>query len=365
MAAIWRLFGSTTLLVAASLCLFSANLALADDDDNDMSESVHLPRPQGMQQEQRQDSQQDNQPVRQEQPRDPSLTLNRQQAREYMVVLINKDRAAEQLQPVVLDMVASEAGQSHTDEMVAHGYHGHWGMDGKKPPQRYTEGGGRDYVAENAWFSGFTEGTKGKPDADPFFSREELERAESVFMAEKPPMDGHRKNILNPSHDGVGVCLSRATGNGDTFRMAMTQEFVDHYGAYQEIPHELTIGDQVTVAGQLYPNFHLHDITVYREDLPKPMSIAQLNATYSYNFPDRVVVYFPPPFHSDIPISVTTTQQGEQFSAEIPIEKKLGGEGLYSIGIWAVPLATGKPIMVSLRTIAVTKRAHDKSKSAR
>jgi hypothetical protein len=294
--------------------------------------------------------------------RDPRLTLNRQQARIYMVELINKDRAAEQLPPVILDMVASEAGQAHTEEMVANGYHGHWGMDGKKPPERYTEGGGRDYDMENAWFSGFKEGGKAKPDQDPYFSKEELEKAEYTFICEKPPMDGHRKNILTPQHNGVGICLSRATGHDYHFRMALTQEFVNHYGTYAPMPYQATFGDVVTVAGQLYPGLRLHDITVFREDLPKPMTIDELNATYSYPFPPKAAVYFPPPFRSEVPISVTETQQGQQFSLQIPIEKKLGGEGLYSIGIWAIPANDQKPVMVSVRTLEVTKHGHDKSK---
>jgi len=380
---------AAVILLAASLELWSTGRVLADDDDNDTSESVRLPRQQGMQpgtarivppgeqdagsampppvmqaddaaptpQEDRQEGQSNE--------RDPSLTLDRQQARLYMVELINRDRAAEHLPPVILDMVASQAGQSHTEEMVANGYHGHWGMDGTKPPQRYTEGGGRDYDMENAWFSGFKEGGKAKPDQDPHFSKEELEKAEYTFISEKPPMDGHRKNILTPQHNGVGICISRATGQDYHFRMALTQEFINHYGVYGEMPYEATFGDVVTLAGQLYPGFRLHDITVFREDLPKPMTLDELNATYSYPFPPKVVVYFPPPFRSEIPISVTETQQGEQFSAQIPIEKKLGAEGLYSIGIWATPLSDGKPVMVSIRTITVTKRGHDKSKAAR
>jgi uncharacterized protein YkwD len=372
-----------TWLVAAgclSLC-GCGGAAFGDDDDNDFSEKLRIPRSQGTQAgvpepgtarlapPAEDDSQRLPAPVMQpddtqEMPpqRDPRLTLNRQQARIYMVELINKDRATEHLPPVILDMVASEAGQAHTEEMVANGYHGHWGMDGKKPPERYTEGGGRDYDMENAWFSGFKEGGKAKPDQDPYFSKEELEKAEYTFISEKPPMDGHRKNILTPQHNGVGICLSRATGHDYHFRMALTQEFINHYGTYAQMPYQATFGDAVTVAGQLYPGFHLHDITVFREDLPKPMTIDELNATYSYPFPPKAAVYFPPPFHSDVPISVTETQQGQQFSLQIPIEKKLGGEGLYSIGIWAIPANDPKPVMVSVRTIEVTKHGHDKSK---
>ena len=59
---------------------------------------------------------------------------------------------------------------------------------GKAAAKRYTEGGGNDYVSENAWYEGFKEGNDLKPDADPKFSREELAQAEKSFIDEQPPM---------------------------------------------------------------------------------------------------------------------------------------------------------------------------------
>ncbi|HEY9776504.1 MAG TPA: hypothetical protein V6C81_22270 [Planktothrix sp.] len=76
-------------------------------------------------------------------------TMNLAEARNFIVVLINKDRRKANLSPVTLDKIASECGQRHTDEMVTVGYLSHWDTGGKKPTQRYTEGGGVDDDSEN------------------------------------------------------------------------------------------------------------------------------------------------------------------------------------------------------------------------
>src|SRR2546421_8853587 len=60
-----------------------------------------------------------------------TLTLDR--ARQYMLELINRDRAAKHLAAVKLDLVATAAGQKHADEMAAQQYLAHWNLDGKLP----------------------------------------------------------------------------------------------------------------------------------------------------------------------------------------------------------------------------------------
>src|SRR5436309_1381667 len=58
---------------------------------------------------------------------DDALTLD--QARQYMLELINRDRAAKRLVPVMLDPVATSAGQKHAEEMAAYKYLAHWNLE--------------------------------------------------------------------------------------------------------------------------------------------------------------------------------------------------------------------------------------------
>ena len=64
----------------------------------------------------------------------PDGRLSLDEARLYLVGLINRDRASGGLRPVTLDPgPATAAAQSHADDMAAHGYLGHWGSDGSVP----------------------------------------------------------------------------------------------------------------------------------------------------------------------------------------------------------------------------------------
>src|SRR5438067_13876930 len=69
------------------------------------------------------------------------LTL--EQARSYMLELINRDRGYCGLRPVLLDPVASRAGQDQAEEMAAHSYLAHFNLQGDSPQQRYARCGGR------------------------------------------------------------------------------------------------------------------------------------------------------------------------------------------------------------------------------
>src|SRR5580693_6968290 len=61
----------------------------------------------------------------------PGAKLTLEQARRFMVDLINRDRASAGLGPVELDAgPPSRAGQAHAEDMARNGYLGHWGTDG-------------------------------------------------------------------------------------------------------------------------------------------------------------------------------------------------------------------------------------------
>ena len=191
-------------------------------------------------------------------------------ANKYMLKLINKDRASLKLPPVEWDDTAAKAGKLHADEMASNGYLSHWTMDGRKPDQRYNEVGGKDAVMENAFVS--LEGTaaegSGAPIklpllSSPVFRRYELDKIESSFFNEKPPYDGHRKNIIDPMHNYAGVGLGFASAPGSGIRTSCAQEFVTRLGEYGDIPQQVKVGSNFTLTGKLAKGVQLDII-----DLP-------------------------------------------------------------------------------------------------
>lgn len=285
---------------------------------------------------------------------DGSEQLALEDARKYLLSLINKDRSAEHLPLVELDDVATKAGQLHAEEMVMNGYLSHWGLDGKKPYMRYTDCGGADEDSENAYLIGDT-GIKLPLAAEQKFARKDLETIESSFMAEKPPDDGHRKNILEPSHNYVGLALALAK-QGDEYAIGCTQEFIDRYGVYDPLPKTVKHGDHISVSGTLNKGVKFDLIELSWEEAPHPMSIAELNKTYAYGSADKdLQSWWAKGVSVDPSATVSETDKGTNFQLDIPLSKPDWKPGMYSVYVWAYPPGTKESVIVSERTILMTK----------
>jgi hypothetical protein len=253
-----------------------------------------------------------------------------------------------------MDETATRAGDIHSDEMAEFGYLAHWTMDGRKPDQRYTECGGKDNVAENVDAMNTPNPEKLALCQKQLFTKKDLEEVEGQFFNEKPPNDGHRVNIIDRNHTAVGIGLSVAgtePGAEDGFpRMACTQEFVNHYGTYGDIAQAVAPGDPVVVEGTIDKGMHFDCIDIRWEKFPEPMTIEELDKTYSYSIPDEVVSsYFPPPFESPAPVNVTEQAGCEHFSVEIPTNKQWKA-GLYYLTIWAKMKDKKEAYQISTRT---------------
>lgn len=263
-------------------------------------------------------------------------------AREYLLAIVNRDRAAEGLSPVVMDETAARAGQVHAEDMARFGYTAHWGTDGSVPEQRYTQAGGQHIVFENA--ACFFDGQKRALDADATFSAESLDRIQKAFMDEVPPNDGHRKNILNPRHTHVGFGVARPVGIDQP---CLTHEFLDVYGAYSELPKRARRGRTLEIAGEVKAPAAFGGIGIGHEPSPKRLSPAELNQTSSYRMPTPFATYFPPGFVSPQPVKL----EGQHFSLDLALSR---GPGRYSISIWGrFPGGGDELSMTSLRTVLV------------
>ncbi len=273
----------------------------------------------------------------------PQSPMSLDDARGYLLRLINRDREAEGLEPVARDAAAEKAGQEHAVDMATHGYTAHIGTDGSVPELRYTNAGGTGMVQENV--ACIVDGKDRKLDANGPFSAENLESIEALFIGEKPPNDGHRRNILTPWHTHVGIGIAKPAG---VPLLCVAQEFVDHYGDYTPLPVSARLGKSIRVAGNITPPAVFAGIGLARIDTPQAQNAAQLNQTHSYPVPAPYVTYFPEGFVTPIPVKVN----GKHFAIDVPLNDQRR-PGIYEVSVWARVPETSKLIMVSLRTISV------------
>ncbi len=266
-----------------------------------------------------------------------------EQARRYVLALVNRDRAEHGLSQLALDDAANRAGQRHAEDMARVGYTAHWGSDGSVPEQRYSEAGGSDFVQENAGC--LADGKQRKLDAVPRFEAAQLERVERAFMDEKPPRDGHRRNILKPGHSALGVGVARPSGID---LACLSQEFVDDYGDYDALPKTARAGAMLHVEGDVKGNVVFGGVGVGRIDPEQPLTAAYLNTTYTYAVPSPTDLYFPKGFVTKKPVEVN----GKHFRIDVPLGKS-GQAGRYEVSVWGKFPGSGEQLdMVSLRVVS-------------
>jgi uncharacterized protein YkwD len=278
----------------------------------------------------------------------PRASLSMDEAREYMVQLINRDRASMGLAPVTLDRgPPTRAGQAHAEDMAASGYLGHWGTDGSVPEQRFTEAGGTDMVLENA--SCFVDERRRTLDRSARIDPRAVEQAEDMFFHEQPPMDGHRKNILKPWHKVVGIGVAQDVATPTEVPVpCFAQEFVDPYGTYAPIPRRMAVGGTLHVAGVISAPAAFAGIGLARVDAPAPIAVAEVNRRRSYPVPAPYQMYWPPGYQTPIPVKT----KDNRFSIDVPVSDG-GKRGMYEVSVWATVPGSPDFAIVSLRTMTV------------
>ncbi len=279
----------------------------------------------------------------------PAGKLTLDQARRYMLELVNRDRKSQGLGPVALEPgPATVAAQRHADDMLRLGFLGHWGSDGSIPEQRHTEAGGVDMVLENALC--MTDEVRRTLDGHLLLERAEIERAERMFFDEVPPNDGHRKNILRPQHTHVGIGIALPVRTPTEIPVpCFVQEFTDHYATYEPLSKTAAPRQMVHLAATLDPRMTPGGFGIARVDLPKPLPPTELNRRRSYPVPAPYQNFWPQGFKTPVAVQVT----GTTMRVDVP----LGDEpGLYEISTWAKPASgTGEYRMIGLRTVRVER----------
>ncbi|MEO8183216.1 MAG: hypothetical protein ABI895_30660 [Deltaproteobacteria bacterium] len=220
----------------------------------------------------------------------------------------------------------------------------HWGSDGSVPEERYTLAGGAHFVQENA--ACFFDATERRLDPRAIFETGPLEQIEAAFMAEVPPHDGHRKNILKSTHTGLGIGLAQPAGLAQP---CMTQEFVDMRGKYEVLPRKAKLGQNVRVAGELAEPLRFGGVGLSRIESRRPLTAKHLNGTSSYPIPAPYQTYFPEGYQTPKPVQLV----GRQFSVELPLTDRKR-PGRYGVSVWAIYPDSGEQlVMVSLRVVDV------------
>jgi uncharacterized protein YkwD len=297
-------------------------------------------------------------------PEVPEL-LTLPQAREYMLSLINRQRAEAHCQPVQLDDTACTAGQLHSDTMAEVHFNSHWHPDGKKPPQRYSDLGGFDYVMENSHGTGESPPFVVSIAEKQLFDKREIEQEENCYFDEKPPNDGHRKNILDPQHTHVGLGLtlielkvkSELDGQQDINRdLVSSQEFINKRASkFTQSDTSLYKGKTYALSGELDANATFYDFQLAREDAPKAIPLYILKDGTQplyhggYDLPaEEVLAAFPPPY---IPTEhAKVTLDAKKFVCEITPANNWRA-GIYYITVWAQIDGVQQPVPISLHTL--------------
>jgi hypothetical protein len=265
-----------------------------------------------------------------------------------MVTLINRDRASQGLSPVVLDEgPPTIAGQAHAEDMARLGFLGHWGSDGSVPEQRLTEAGGGDADFENAYC--VTDEKRRTLETSPHIAPAEIERAESMFFNEQPPMDGHRKTILGKwrKRVGIGIAMPRPAEN-EIIVPCISQEFVDTYGTYDALPKSIKLGTTLHIAGTVSNDVKIGAVGLGRIEDPKPLPPSELNKRRSYPQPQPYEMFWPHGYQTRIDLKTT----GQSFSIDVPVSDH-GQRGLYEVSVWVQHPGEKSFGAVSLRTIRV------------
>jgi len=123
-------------------------------------------------------------------------------AEEQMLVLLNRARAENGLEPVSLDPTIREVARAYSTNMFQQGFFAHNDQDGRSPFDRMRAGGVRFGAAG-----------------------ENLALAPTVQIAHDGLMNspGHRANILNPRYRRIGIGVADGGMHGKMF----TQNFAD------------------------------------------------------------------------------------------------------------------------------------------
>ncbi len=187
--------------------------------------------------------------------------------------IINISRRKFNAGPVILDILASRVANKMCREAAENNFLGHWNTSGEKPYQRYAFAGGFDHVSENAYGEWSSENLE----SGNIKIGQMMRTGHENFMAERAPNDGHKKTIIEKSHNFVGIGFYLT---GKQFRYY--EEFIDRYLEFENIPAEVKVDEPFNIIVSTTDKNFLYFMIVYYENFPKPMLAAEISRKGSY-----------------------------------------------------------------------------------
>ena len=191
-------------------------------------------------------------------------------AKLVLLELINKHRKKHHKQPVELDIHACRSANKTAQDAALNKYMGHWDSQGKKPYHRYALDGGDAHVSENA--SGVESTDFFKQDIDEMISL--MKENHMLMYNERPPLDGHRLNILDPYHNQLGLGVAY---DGSSF--CYYEEFINDYLTKSSTKFQ---NGEVSMLFTIPDQFNLVGISISYDKPFKPMTRKELNTKTSY-----------------------------------------------------------------------------------
>jgi hypothetical protein len=244
--------------------------------------------------------------------------------------IINKSRKKHNASPVKLDILASRVANKMCREAAENGYIGHWNLAGEEPYLRYAFAGGYDHVSENA----YGEWSSDNYSASISSIGSMMKTGHEKFMSERSPYDGHKQNIIDKSHNFVGIGFN-ITGN----QFRYYEEFIDRYFEFENIPSEARAGEPCKITIRTNGKYFLYFIIIYRENWPQPLTSGQISKKGSYRD-------FTNEKYKDMPAwDLSGYRNGNVY--EIPLS--FSKEGIYYIQIYSDEKEITKPASLNTK----------------
>lgn len=256
------------------------------------------------------------------------------QLRNYALQLINNDRAANGLPPVILSN--NQAAQAQAEDMLNMQTLSHYMSDGEKPYMVYTKYGGLGDVAQNAADSKYDNPSACQsvlvicPALDP---QTEIQKSEFSMMNNDLACcnNGHRNNILDKYHTTVSIGIAY-----NKYLFFMTQNFENNYISFTKPPSENN--GIVSFAGNLKTG-SLASIGLFYDPLPTKQTYEVHKNDGSYNLGTEIATIVPPtatgsyyqPSNETLEIASIMSQFGNNINTSFDLSPFVTQGGVYTM----------------------------------